>query len=102
MAGKGARANPDVRPSVRIDKWLWQARFCKTRALATDLVQGRKVRLNGQHVTKPGHSVAAGDILTFPQGARIRVVRVMALGQRRGPADEAQMLYDDLDPAPLD
>lgn len=85
---------------IRIDKWLWQARFCKTRSLAAALVAGGHLRLNGQPTAKPGHALGPGDVLTFPLAGRIRVVRVLACGSRRGPAPEAQALYDDLEPAP--
>ncbi len=60
------------------------------------------MRLNAQRCQKPGHAVAVGDVLTFPQGARIRVVRILALSERRGPATEAQTLYVDLDAAGQD
>jgi ribosome-associated heat shock protein Hsp15 len=85
---------------IRLDKWLVQARFFKTRALATALVESGRIRLNGQHVAKSAQAVGAGDTLTFPQGGRIRVIRVLAVGLRRGPATEARTLYDDLDAPP--
>ncbi len=85
------------RPTLRIDKWLWQARFFKSRALAAELAEDGHLRINGQPTRKPGHAVGVGDVLTFPQGQRIRVVRVVALGYRRGPANEAELLYLDLD-----
>jgi ribosome-associated heat shock protein Hsp15 len=78
---------------LRLDKWLWQARFFKTRALAAELAIRRKIRINSVPVAKPHHRVRPGDVLTFPQGRSIRVVRVLALGARRGPASEAQALY---------
>ena len=81
---------------LRIDKWLWQARFFKTRSLATKQVSGGYVRLNGERVIKPAQAVAPGDVLTFPQGRVVRVVRVEKLGERRGPAPEAQTLYFDM------
>ncbi|TMV08997.1 RNA-binding S4 domain-containing protein [Ruegeria sediminis] len=81
---------------LRIDKWLWQARFFKTRSLAAKQVGGGHVRVNGNRVLKPAHAVGPGDVLTFAQGRIIRVVRIMALGERRGPATEAQTLYADL------
>ena len=59
------------------------------------------LRLNGIHCTKPGHAIALGDVLTFPQGSQIRVVKILALGYRRGPFAEAQALYLDLDAKPL-
>jgi ribosome-associated heat shock protein Hsp15 len=86
------------RATVRIDKWLWQARFFKTRSLAARVVAEGKVRRNAERVEKPAQAVGSGDTLTFPQGNRIRVVRILAIGTRRGPAAEAQALYDDLAP----
>lgn len=87
----------DVVPAVRLDKWLWQARFFKSRSLSAGVVEQGGVRVNGQRVVKAAHGLRPGDVLTFAQGARIRVVRVRAPGLRRGPAPEAQSLYDDLD-----
>jgi ribosome-associated heat shock protein Hsp15 len=81
---------------LRLDKWLWQARFFKTRAIAAMLAGRRKIRVNNMLVTKPHHRVRPGDVLTFPQGETVRIVRVMELGVRRGPASEAQTLYEDL------
>lgn len=86
------------RETLRLDKWLWQARFFKTRSLAATLVSKGRVRVNGQPAARPSRGVGAGDVLTFPQGRAIRVIRILALGERRGPAPEARMLYDDLDP----
>ena len=83
---------------LRLDKWLYFARFMKTRALAAELATKGRVRVNTQVVTKPHYRVRPGDVLTFPQGREIRVVRVLALGERRGPAGEARTLYDDLAP----
>ncbi len=83
----------------RIDKWLWRARFFKTRGLATGLAGSGRLRINREHVAKPAHPVRPGDVLTFPQGDRIRVIRIEALGHRRGPAPEARALYTDLDEA---
>ena len=97
MAGKGGRSDTDAAPSLRLDKWLWQARFFKSRALATDEIEGAGVRINGVKTRKPGHVLRAGDVLTFRQAQTIRVIRVLALGVRRGPATEAQELYVDLD-----
>lgn len=87
------------RPTIRADKWLWHARFFKTRTLAAKVVAGGHLRLNAAKVHKPAQAVGPGDVLTFPQGTRIRVVKVVALGERRGPAPEAQALYEDLTPA---
>ena len=84
--------------TIRIDRWLWFARFLKSRSLAAKLVQSRKVRLNSVVVAKPSVMVRTGDTLTFPQGKEIRVIRIVANGTRRGPAPEAQALYEDLAP----
>ena len=83
---------------IRLDKWLWQARFFKTRALSARVVSGGHVRVNSVRVSKPAHGVGAGDVLTFAQAQQVRVVRIVAIGIRRGPAAEARGLYDDLDP----
>ena len=86
--------------SLRLDKWLWQARFCKTRALATRLIAGGGLRLDGQLMTKPHRAALPGQVLTFAQGAAVRVIEIKALGTRRGPAAEAALLYEDLAPPP--
>lgn len=83
---------------MRIDKWLWQARFFKTRTLAAATVSAGHVRVNSVKIAKPAQGIAPGDVLTFAQGDSVRVVRVMAHGVRRGPATEAQTLYEDLTP----
>jgi ribosome-associated heat shock protein Hsp15 len=85
---------------IRVDKWLWQARFFKSRALAGEVAGSGAVRVNGEKIAKPAHAVRAGDVLTFPQAGHIRVIRILGLGTRRGPATEAQALYADLDPPP--
>lgn len=83
---------------LRLDKWLWYARFVKTRGLATRLIAGGHVRIDGERVEKSHQTVRAGAVLTFPLGHHVRVIRVVALGTRRGPAPEAQALYEDLAP----
>ena len=85
---------------MRLDKWLWQTRFFKTRALAAKTVQEGRVRLDGETTAKPHRAVGEGDVLTFPQGRSVRVVRILGLPARRGPAPEAQALYDDMSPPP--
>ncbi|HSY86004.1 MAG TPA: RNA-binding S4 domain-containing protein [Verrucomicrobiae bacterium] len=86
--------------SLRLDKWLWHARFCKSRTLAAKLAASGKLRIAGTLVSKAHHSVKPGDVLTFPLGLHIRTVKILALGVRRGPAPEAQRLYEDLAPPP--
>ena len=80
---------------LRIDKWLWHARFYKTRSLASKACQSGHIVLNGQSVSKASVTIVVGDRLQFFQGPHLRVVEIMALGQRRGPAPEAQTLYAD-------
>lgn len=81
---------------LRIDKWLWQARFFKTRSISAKVVTGGHLRVNGAKISKASHMVTPGDVLTFPQARQIKVVKIVALGVRRGPAPEAQTLYEDL------
>jgi len=99
VARTGA-GNDDDGGRVRLDKWLWHARFFRTRSLAATVVERGRVRVNGTRVTKPGRAIAPGDTLTFMQGDRVRVVRVLEIAVRRGPAPEAQALYDDIDATP--
>lgn len=82
----------------RLDKWLWCARFFKSRALATKLVSAGRVRLSGKVIVKSSQLIRKGDVLTFPQGGFIRVVKVLFLAARRGPSPEAQLLFEDLSP----
>ena len=84
--------------SIRLDKWLWYARFLKSRTLASHLCVDGRVRINRKRINKAHSPIKIGDILTFPQAKRIRVVRVVSLGVRRGPASEAATLYEDLEP----
>lgn len=92
-----AKGNGSVE-GLRVDKWLWHARFFKSRSLATAMVSAGRLRVNEQPVSKPNYQARPGDVLTFPQGHHIRVIRVEAIGKRRGPASEAQTLYTDLAP----
>ena len=98
MAGPSGKPDPAAAQKLRLDKWLWQARFFKSRSLAAEVITDGHVRVNGTRISRPGRDIGAGDTLTFPQADRIRVVRILALGLRRGPATEAQALYLDLDP----
>ncbi len=86
--------------TLRVDKWLWHARFLKSRGLAAKLVSDGKLRINGERFTKPGKTVRPDDVLTFRLHDTIRIVRIVALGARRGPAPEAQALYEDMSPPP--
>jgi ribosome-associated heat shock protein Hsp15 len=84
--------------TLRVDKWLWAARFFKTRSLASDACAGGKIDVNDQ-AAKPARLVRAGDMVevSLPQGRR-RIVKVLALDDRRGPATAARALYEDLTP----
>lgn len=86
----------DVR--LRIDKWLWYARVFKTRTLAASVCKSGKVRVNGETILKAHVSLKIGDVITFKRGPQVGVLKVLALGSRRGPAVEAQTLYEDLTP----
>ncbi len=80
----------------RIDKWLWFARFTKTRTLAAELVGAGKIRLNRAKADKPSQIVRAGDVLTLVLNRRVQVVRVLGIGERRGPSAAARALYEEL------
>jgi ribosome-associated heat shock protein Hsp15 len=81
----------------RLDKWLFHARFYRTRPLAQAATAAGRVRLNGIKVEKPGHILKPGDILTLGKGGQVVAVRVLALAQRRGPPSEARALYEVLE-----
>jgi ribosome-associated heat shock protein Hsp15 len=85
----------DAKASRRLDQWLWFARFVKSRSLAARLCSAGAVLVNGAAVGKANHAVRVGDIIVVPQRGWQRTVRVMALGVRRGPASEAQMLFEE-------
>ena len=89
---------PGATGTLRLDKWLWQARFCKTRGLAAKLCTGGRVRIDGRVIDKAHAAVRPGQVLTFALAGHVRVIRILALGTRRGPAPEAATLYEDLAP----
>ena len=80
--------------ATRIDKWLFHARFYRTRALAQAAAEGGRVRRNGVRVEKPAQTVRPGDILTLGKGKELLTVRILALAARRGSASQAQALYE--------
>lgn len=84
--------------SQRLDKWLWCARFFKTRALAARFCDDGRLRVSGQVTHKAHYAVRPGDVLTFPLGPHIRVIKITDLADRRGPPAEARLLYEDLAP----
>lgn len=83
--------------TLRLDKWLWHARFIKHRALAGELIRRRRVRLNDRLVEKVHQLVRPGDVVTLVDQSTVAVVRVRALGERRGPASEARSLYESVE-----
>ncbi|EAT08311.1 MULTISPECIES: RNA-binding S4 domain-containing protein [Sphingomonadaceae] len=83
-------------PSLRIDKYLWFARLSKSRSIAQKLAEEGHIRLNGRRIDRAHAPVRAGDLITFPHIESVRVVRVLALPVRRGPAPEAQSCYEEL------
>jgi len=91
--------DPSDQARLRIDRWLWFARFFKSRSAASQVCNARRIRIAGKIIAKASHTVKVGDVLTFPQARTIRTIKIVALGTRRGPAPEAQMLYEDMDPA---
>lgn len=95
-----ASARTGGQDGQRIDKWLWFTRAVKSRTMAATLVSGGKVRVNRAKVEKPSHWLRAGDVVTLAMGRRVRVLKVVKPGARRGPATEAATLYEDLTPAP--
>lgn len=78
--------------SQRLDKWLWAARFYKTRGLAVEAINGGKVHLN-KHRVKPGHIVKQGNVLTISKPPYEHVITILDLAKQRRPAAEAQLLY---------
>jgi ribosome-associated heat shock protein Hsp15 len=83
---------------MRIDKYLFFARLVKTRALAQKLVEEGRFRIDGRVIERAHTEVKTGNVLAFPLHDRVRVLRVEALPNRRGPASEAQTCYTDLSP----
>lgn len=84
---------------MRIDRLLCNLRFVRTRSLAASLIQTGHLRRNGIRITKVSQEIAVGDVLTIPLGTTVRLVEVLALPERRGPAREAQACYSALDGA---
>ncbi|MGE3245659.1 MAG: RNA-binding S4 domain-containing protein [Beijerinckiaceae bacterium] len=80
----------------RLDKYLWFARVVKSRTLAAKLVGSGHVRVNSERVVTPAKAVAPGDVLTISLDRQVRVLKVLAPGSRRGPYEEARLLYEDL------
>ena len=81
---------------IRLDTWLWYARFYKSRSLSSKAILSGKLRLNSNKIIKPASKVKINDVLTINHINMVRIIQVQSLGFRRGPASEAQKLYNDL------
>ena len=81
---------------IRLDTWLWYARFYKSRSLAAKAIIGGKLRVNSNKIIKPASKVKINDVLTINHVNLVKIIKVLSLGARRGPASEAQKLYSDL------
>jgi ribosome-associated heat shock protein Hsp15 len=85
----------------RIDKWLWHVRVVRTRSAAAALAGSGHVRVNGQRIDAPSRAVRIGDVITVALDRRVRVLKVAGFVERRGSAESARPLYEDLAPAPI-
>lgn len=82
---------------IRIDKWLWWARFFKTRSLATKIITKGSVRVNSRRIFKPSVEIKVDDVLTFTSGKSLRLVKVLSLGERRVDYEEARKMYENVE-----
>jgi ribosome-associated heat shock protein Hsp15 len=96
MSSPDDRIPPAASRTQRLDKWLWFARITKSRTLAVGLITGGKIRVNRLKTLKPSQLVKSGDVITCAARKGVRVLRVRAPGHRRGPAAEANALYEEL------
>ena len=81
---------------IRLDTWLWYARFYKSRSLSSKAILSGKLRLNSNKIIKPASRIKINDVLTINHINMVRIIQVQSLGSRRGPASEAQKLYNEL------
>jgi ribosome-associated heat shock protein Hsp15 len=100
MSASAPSDAPSATAGQRLDQWLWFARLAKSRTLAQALIERNKIRVNRVKAGKPSLWVKPGDVVTLSVGPNVRVVEVMAIGVRRGPALEAARLFRELTPAP--
>ena len=80
---------------IRLDTWLWYARFYKSRSLSSKAILSGKVRVNSNKIIKPASKVKINDVLTINHVNTVRIIQIQSIGARRGPASEAQALYND-------
>ena len=83
---------------IRLDTWLWYARFYKSRSLSSKAILSGKLRLNSNKIIKPASKIKINDVLTINHVNAVRIIQIQSIGSRRGPASEAQALYNDLSP----
>jgi ribosome-associated heat shock protein Hsp15 len=105
LAGSGRQGEVQagqqpVASRQRLDKWLWFARIVKSRTLAAKLVSDGHVRVNSTRIDTPAKAVGPGDVLTVSLPQDVKVLKILASGSRRGPFEEARLLYKDLSPPP--
>lgn len=84
--------------SQRIDKWLWHARFYKTRSIAQKQVATGKIRVDREKISSPSRKVSAGNVLTITRDRDIKIIEILGVADKRGPYSEAQLLYNDMSP----
>lgn len=101
MAPDQTAAEPIGQHEQRLDRWLWFTRAVKSRTVAAALIEAGKIRVNAVKVVKPSYMVRPGDVVTSAAQKDIRILKVNAPGLRRGPAKEAQLLYEDQTPKPV-
>jgi ribosome-associated heat shock protein Hsp15 len=89
-------ANRSQSGKIRLDKWLWFARVVKTRAIAQELASSGHVRVNGQRAESAAKAISIGDVLTIALLSRVRILKVLDVAKRRGPASDAMTLYEEL------
>ena len=97
MGKKQPQSLPVLRQ--RLDKWLYFTRLQKTRSIAQKAIESGDIKVNGDRITQPSHALKAGDVVVVSLDRRDTIVRVLRPGVRRGPYEEARLLYDDLTPA---
>ena len=88
--------NDPSKARQRIDKWLWFARIVKSRTLAAKLVTEGRIRVNSARIDTPAKAIGPGDVLTIALEREVKVWRILAIGERRGPYSEARLLYEDI------
>lgn len=98
----GSEADKKSPSRIRLDKWLFFARIIKSRTLAAKLIGAGHVRINGEKTNQPSHAVNPDDVLTISLERAIKIVKIIDCGTRRGPAPEAQLLYEDNSPPPIE